>query len=117
MNWETSKYGSGFWCMISAIAVSAVSPFCLASFSMLETQAHEFNEPPIARYQTYTDAYSPGLQYQHGTEILRKNRQQDYYPTVPPTAQQALSHAMSTSPNARQNQPGAVPSPAVLSPA
>ena len=112
INWETSEYGSGFWCMISAVVISAVTPVCFSSFSLLETQAQEFNEPPVAQYyHTYTNAdYAPGHQYQHGTETLRKSRQQDYYPTAPPTAHQA-TYSTTVSPTARQQQPGAVPSP------
>mmetsp|Transcript_10799 Transcript_10799/g.30632 ORF Transcript_10799/g.30632 Transcript_10799/m.30632 type:complete len:304 (+) Transcript_10799:69-980(+) len=71
MNWNTSVYGSGFWCMVSAIVIAAVSIPCISSYSLVATAAPQYQQATEAAGQQYgyypQSDYQPGQQYQYGT--------------------------------------------------
>jgi len=101
INWQTSEYGSGFWCMMSAVIIGALSIPCLSAFALVQTQAPEYQVPPPGQqqypqgYGYYPQAYPQQAQYdprynyyQQGQAPPPQNQQYNYYQAQPPPQQQ-----------------------------
>eukprot|EP00951_Prasinocladus_malaysianus_P028838 scaffold264186_cov43-Prasinocladus_malaysianus.AAC.1 len=78
INFETSDYGSSYWCMVSAVVIGFVSIPCLTVYAIAATTAPEFQAPPAGTQYGYYPQYQPGQQYEYGAPP----------PQAPPAGQQ-----------------------------